>query len=210
MKKIIMLVGILVLASSCVEIDGSLQVREAFNVKKKSGFLNRKTKEITVSPRSYRASLKMASDKNFTLKLDGGDLDDVSIPLKADKDLDVPSNGRFHISHEKTDQLFDISGTISTSWENSGYYESLDSCSWTSTEKKCDKVCEPATGRCEVQCRDVSTTYNGKKRVEYHYSVTTRNLNLEIMRANSTGIVATFVGTDTESTKVVDRESACW
>ena len=210
MKKFLMLVGILVLASSCVEIDGSLQVREAFNVKKKSGFLNRKTKQITVSPRSYKASLKMASDKNFTLKLDGGDLDDVSIPLKAEKDLDVPFNGRFHISHEKTDQPFDISGTINTSWENSGYYESLDSCSWTSTEKKCDKVCEPSTGRCEVQCRDVTTTYNGKKKVEYHYSVTTRDLNLEIMRANSTGIVATFVGTDTESTKVVDRESACW
>ena len=210
MKKFLMLVGILVLASSCVEIDGSLQVREAFNVKKKSGFLNRKTKQITVSPRSYKASLKMASDKNFTLKLDGGDLDDVSIPLKAEKDLDVPFNGRFNISHEKTDQPFDISGTINTSWENSGYYESLDSCSWTSTEKKCDKVCEPSTGRCEVQCRDVTTTYNGKKKVEYHYSVTTRDLNLEIMRANSTGIVATFVGTDTESTKVVDRESACW
>lgn len=210
MKKIMMLVGILVLASSCVEINGGLQVHEAFTVKKKSGFLNRKTKEITVSPRSYKASLKMASDKNFTLKLDGGDLDDVSIPLKAEKDLDVPYNGRFNISHEKIDQPFDISGTIATSWENSGYNEALESCSWTSTEKKCDKVCDSATGRCEVQCRDVTTTFNGKKRVEYHYSYTRRDLNLEIMRANSTGIVATFVGSDTESVKVVDRESACW
>lgn len=205
-----MLVGIFMLATSCVEINGGLQVHESFTVKKKSGFLNRKTKEVTVSPRSYRASLKMVSDKNFTLKLDGGDLDDISVPLKAESDLDVPLNGRFNISHEKIGQPFDVSGTIHTSWENSGYYESLDSCSWTTTEKKCDKVCEPATGRCEVQCRDVTTTINGKKKVEYHYSITNRDLNLEIMRANSTGIVATFIGSDSESTKVVDREGACW
>lgn len=210
MKKMLMLVGIFMLATSCVEINGRLQVHEAFTVKKKSGFLNRKTKEVNVNPRSYSASLKFVSDKNFTLKLDGGDLDDISVPLKAEKDLDVPYNGRFNISHEKIGQPFDISGTINTSWENSGYNEALESCSWTATEKKCEKVCEQSTGRCDVQCRDVTTTFNGKKRVEFHYSYTTRDLNLEIMRANSSGVVATFVGTDTESTKVVDRESACW
>jgi hypothetical protein len=210
MKKIMMLIGIFILTTSCVEINGRLQVHETFIVKKKSGFLNRKTKEVDVRPRSYDASLKFISDKNFTLKLDGGDLDNISVPLKAEKDLDIPFNGRFNISHETIGQPFDISGTINTSWENSGYNESLDSCSWSTTEKKCDKVCEPATGRCEVLCRDVTTTFNGKKRVEYHYSYTRRILNLEIMRANSTGIVATFAGSDIESTKVVDRESACW
>lgn len=198
------------LATSCVEIDGRLQVHEAFAVKKKSGFLNRKTKEVKVSPRAYQASLKFVSDKKFTLKLDGGDLDDISVPLKADKDLKVPYNGKFHISHEKTDQPFDVSGTIHTEWENSGYYEEMASCSWTTTENRCEKICNRETNRCEVECREVTTTFQGKKRVEYHYSITKRDLNLEIMRANSTGIVATFVGTDTQSDKVIDRESACW
>ena len=198
------------LVTSCVEIDGRLQVHEAFNVKKKSGFLNRKTKEVKVSPRAYTASLKFVSDKNFTLKLDGGDLDNISVPLKADKDLKVPYNGKFHISHEKTDQPFDVSGTIHTEWENSGYYEEMASCSWTTTENRCEKVCSRETNRCEVECREVTTTFQGKKRVEYHYSITKRDLNLEIMRANSTGVVATFVGSDTQSDKVIDRESACW
>jgi hypothetical protein len=206
----LMLVGIFMLATSCVEINGRLQVHESFKVKKKSGFLNRKTKEVEVSPRSYSASLKFVSDKNFTLKLDGGDLDDISVPLKAEKDLDVPYNGRFNISHEKIGQPFDISGTINTSWENSGYNESLESCSWTTTEKRCEKVCDSATRSCDVQCRDVTITFNGKKRVEYHYSYTRRDLNLEISRANSSAVVATFVGSDTESNRVIDRESACW
>ena len=205
-----MLVGLCMLVTSCVEIDGRLQVHEAFNVKKKSGFLNRKTKEVKVSPRAYTASLKFVSDKNFTLKLDGGDLDNISVPLKADKDLKVPYNGKFHISHEKTDQPFDVSGTIHTEWENSGYYEEMASCSWTTTENRCEKVCSRETNRCEVECREVTTTFQGKKRVEYHYSITKRDLNLEIMRANSTGVVATFVGSDTQSDKVIDRESACW
>ena len=205
-----MLVGILLLSTSCVEINGRLQVHEAFTVKKKSGFLNRKTKEVRVDPRSYTASIKFVSDKNFKLELDGGNLDNIDVPIKAEKDLDVPSNGRFHISHEKINQPFDISGVIDTQWENSGYYEELVSCSWNTTERKCEKVCDKETNRCEVQCRDVTTTFQGKKRVEYHYSIVRRQLQLELMRANSTGVVATFIGADTETNKVVDRESACW
>ena len=117
---------------------------------------------------------------------------------------------RFHISHNKIDQPFDISGVINTQWESSGYNEELVSCSWNTTERKCDKVCDKVTNQCEVQCRDVTTTFQGKKRVEYHYSIVHRNLQLEIMRSDSTGVVATFVGSDTERTKVVDRESTCW
>ena len=198
------------LATSCVEINGKLQVYEGFTVKKKSGFLNRKTKEVRVDPRAYTASIKFVSERNFSLQLDGGLLDNINVPLKAEKDLNIPTNGRFHIAHEKIDQPFDISGVIDTQREISGYNEEMVSCSWNTTDRRCEKICFKETQRCEVQCRDVTTTYYGKKRVEYHYSIVRRHLNLEIMRANSTGVVATFTGSDTETNKIIDRQSACW
>jgi hypothetical protein len=206
----LMLIGIFMLTTSCVEIDGRLQVHEAFTVKKKSGFLNRKTKEVRVDPRAYTASIKFVSDKKYNLQLDGGSLDNISVPLKAERDLKIPSNGRFYISHETIDQPFDVGGVIDTQRESSGYNTEMVSCSWNTTERKCEKVCSKETNRCEVQCRDVTTTFYGRKRVEYHYSIVRRHLELEIMRANSTGVVATFVGSDTETNKVIDRESSCW
>lgn len=198
------------LATSCVEINGKLQVYEGFTVKKKTGFLNRKTKEVRVDPRAYTASIKFVSERNFNLQLDGGLLDNINVPLKAEKDLNIPTNGRFHISHERIDQPFDISGVIDTQREISGYSEEMVSCSWSTIDRRCEKVCFKETRRCEVQCRDVTTTHFGKKRVEYHYSIIRRHLNLEIMRANSTGVVATFTGSDTETNKIIDRQSNCW
>ena len=196
--------------SSCVEINGNLQVFESFNVKKKSGFLNLKTREVQVDPRNYKASIKFVSDKKFNLHLDGGSHKNISIPVKAEGRLDIPDNGRFNISHDETDQPFDISGIINTHREMTGYNQETVICSQDVTERKCEKVCDREIGSCDVVCRDVTMTINGRKNVQFHYLLVHRQLSLEIMKENSTGVVAAFVGSDTESTKIIDHESACW
>lgn len=198
------------LATSCVEINGNLQVYESFNVKKKSGFLNNKTKEVRVDPRGYNASIKFISDRKFNLHLDGETLNNITVPIKAEKKLDIPANGRFYISRDKIDQPFNITGNINTQRETNGYNEEVVSCSWEATERKCEKVCNKETNSCEVICRDVTTTRNGRKSVQFHYSLVHRYLELEIMNEKSSRVVAAFTGTDTEVTKIIDRESSCW
>ena len=47
MKKIMTLLGLLMLSTSCLTLDGQLRVTESFNVKKKGGFLNLKLKDVT-------------------------------------------------------------------------------------------------------------------------------------------------------------------
>jgi len=74
MKKMMMLLGVLLLSTSCLTIDGHLKVSESFMVKKKGGFLNLKLKDQQVDPALYSASLKVKSDKNYTLELSGGSL----------------------------------------------------------------------------------------------------------------------------------------
>lgn len=209
MKRSLLCLGILLLSTSCLTIDGRLQVTEAFNVKKKTGFLNLKTKEVRVAPNSYSASLKVKSDKNFVLTLKGGSIGEIEVPIKAERDLHVPENGAFQISHEKINQPFDISGAINTDVQDSDYTEARESCSWSVKENKCDKVCSRETGKCDILCKEVSTTIYGKQDVASHYRTIRRDLQLEFMKADSTGVIARFTGRDIESERIIDRRSEC-
>ena len=208
MKKMVMMLGVLLLSTSCLTLDGSLQVREAFTVKKKSGFLNLKTKEVRIDPAGYRASLKVKSDKNYSLQLEGGSIGKIDVPLKAKSDLNIPFDGAFNISHEQIDQPFDVAGIINTDIDESGYTNAVEACSWNITERKCDKVCDK-DNKCDVVCRDVSVTLKGHKDVAYHYRTTRRDLSLDFTRAGSTSLVASFAGSDVATEKIVDRESQC-
>jgi len=209
MKKFVTLLGVLLLTTSCLDLDGSLHVSETFKVKKKSGFLNLKTKEIEVRPASYRASLKVKSDKNVTLEISGGDLGEIKVPIKADKDLQIPRDGKFAISHEKIDQPFDVVGFINTDVSYSDIYRAVENCSWTTTERRCEKVCTTEPRKCDVVCKDVQITHEGRKEVEYHYRWTKRDVNLEFMRADSTALAATMQASDTQTDRIVDHESLC-
>jgi hypothetical protein len=209
MKRILLCMGILLLSTSCLTIDGSLQVSEAFSVKKKSGFLNLKTKTVTVDPNSYAASLKVKSDKNYVLNLKGGSIGEIDIPIKAEKDLEIPENGSFHISHESIGQPFDLSGEIATDVQLYNYTQGLQSCTWSVTEKRCDKVCVKETGKCEVVCHNEVTTFDGQQMVATHQRSVTRDLSMEFMKADSTGVIAHFSGHDFESETIVDSKGTC-
>lgn len=201
--------GVLLLTTSCLSLDGQLNVHETFRVKKKSGFLNLKTKEVEVRPASYKASLKVKSDKNYTLELEGGDLGKILVPIKAEKDLDIPRDGKFAISHEKINQPFDVTGFINTDVSFSGINYSIENCTWTTKENRCEKVCTGEPRKCDVVCKEFTITHEGRKEVDFHYRWTKRDIDLEFMKAGSTGLVATMRATDTETDKIIDRESLC-
>ena len=101
MKNVLLMMGVLLLSTSCLTLDGQLRVSESFMVKKKGGFLNLKLKDVKVEPAVYSASLKVKSDKNYTLELSGGNLGKILVPIKAASDLEIPTNGAFSLSHEK-------------------------------------------------------------------------------------------------------------
>lgn len=209
MKKMMLVLGMVLLSASCIKLDGRLEVHEAFTVKKKSGFLNLKRKDVRIDKNIYSATLKVKSDKNYNLELKGGSIGEVLIPIKAERDLDMPSNGAFTISHEKIDQPFDLSGVINTDVSEYGYSDETISCTWDVTEKKCEKVCNKETQKCEVICKDAITTFSGRQDIAYHYRQVVRDLKLEFMRAGSTGVIANFTGRHQETDKIIDRRSTC-
>lgn len=204
-----LLLGVLLLSTSCLTLDGQLKVTEAFMVKKKGGFLNLKLKDVSVEPAIYSASLKVKSDKNYNLEISGGSLGKIIVPIKAASDLEIPTDGAFNISHEKINQPFDLSGVINTDVDHYGYTDAIETCSWNVTEKRCEKVCVKETGKCDIVCKDEVITLQGHKEVSYHYRSIARDLSLEFMKAGSTGIIASLKAHDLETDKIVDRESVC-
>ncbi|MBY0414478.1 MAG: hypothetical protein K2Q18_09945 [Bdellovibrionales bacterium] len=209
MKKTLMLLGVLLLSVSCVELNGTLSVSEAFSVKKKSGFLNLKTKLVKVEKGQYQAELKSKSSRNLSLKLKGGSLGEIDIPIKSSDGLNIPADGQIYIEGKKIDQPFNVSGSIATDIDHYGYDHELLKCQFERVEKHCEKVCDKETQKCDVVCKEVTVTFEGLKDVDYHYRRTDRQASLEFMAEGSTAIVATLPVRGIETDKIIDRESAC-
>lgn len=219
MKNFLSLLLVSAFAVSCINLNGQLNVEQTMTVKKKGGFLNLKTKNIELAPGSYRSDLKINSDKSFTLKLraDKEDDKDILIPLKSEKAFNLPANGVFTIGGSEIEQPFDLSGTINTEISNSSNTREFENCSFSRTERHCEKVCHttpvaegrrPVT-RCDIVCRDVLVTIQGQRLVEYHYRYTHRNIDVAFLSANSANRLATFSARGTESDRINDYTGEC-
>ena len=219
MKNLINLLFVSAFAVSCINLDGLLNVEQSMVVKKKDGFLNLKTEKITLAPGSYRADLKINSQKSFTLKLrlDKKNDKEILIPIKSDDDLNVPENGNVKISGNEISQPFDLAGTIKTEYSNSDTTRDYESCTYTvRNSTRCERVCttsrsegrRPET-RCDNICRDVVITVNGSRMVEYHTRYTSRKLNVSFKDTTSKAKLASFTANGTESQRVNDYTGEC-
>ncbi|MBC7712425.1 MAG: hypothetical protein H7177_03750 [Rhizobacter sp.] len=215
MKMMITMLSVLLLSVSCVELNGTINVNQAFNVKVKSGFLNLKRKTITIAPGQYSAELNAKTKKSVSLVLKGGSLGEINIPIKSDDSLNIPFEGLINIESAKIEQPFNITGVIHTDVEQYGYATEAQSCDIQRIEHRCEKVCvkDPkdnrGEGKCDVVCRDVTVTFPGEKMVSYHYSRTDRQAELQFMAEGSTSIVATLPVHGSETSKITDNESLC-
>lgn len=209
MKQIFSVLAIMLIATSCLNPQGNLKVHESFDVKKKGGFLNLGLKNVTLSPKTYHATLKMKTDKKVNLEIEDVNGKDITLPIKSDNDMDIPNNGKFAIQHEKIGQPFDVTGVINTEYQSSEIFHGVESCTWTVNQTKCERVCTKEPLRCEQVCKDYSTTYQGHQDVTYHYETKTVNIALDLIRENSTSLVASFNGRDVDSKRVYDFVGTC-
>lgn len=206
LKNMMCLLAVAVFSASCVTLEGRLDVKQAMSAKKKAGFLNLKTKEIRIEPDLYEAKLKVNSDKSFTLKLEGRE--NILIPLRSEKDLNVPKNGRVFISHADINQPFDVSGFISTDVSETERQRAIEDCSVTVTENHCKKICENEHS-CKVECKDEQVQLKGHHLVEFHYQTIHRDLSMDLLKQEKAEVLASFHGTDTETFRVTDFEGRC-
>ena len=205
-KGIMSLLLLSLMATSCISLNGQIDVKQTMAAKKKSGFLNLKTKEIQIQPDLYKAELQINGNKNYTLKLEGRDT--ISIPIKSNTNLNMPANGKVVISHNDIGQPFDISGLIATDVTFSGRQDAVESCSWTVTENHCKKVCASSTS-CNIECHDEVVTLYGQQEIIFHYKNTYRDLAISFLKVDKGEELASFHGSNTEVEKIIDFQSVC-
>jgi hypothetical protein len=200
------LIVVSLISTSCLTLDGQLDVKQMMSAKKKSGFLNLKTKEIQIQPDLYQAELKVNSDRSYTLKLTGHE--QILIPLKSDKSLSIPSNGRVSISHNDINQPFDIDGNIATDVSNTDRIDAVEDCSWTVTENHCKKICDKPDA-CKIECADVQVTLHGRHEVSYHYRTINRDLAINFLKQDKPEVLDSFHGTDSQTDRISDYDGVC-
>lgn len=200
MKKMSLLFGILMLLSSCKEIEGELKVDQAFNVNKKYGLLNPKTREIKIGADTYKAELDFSSKKKLNLNLEGGSLGKLSILIKAEEDFEIPDyDGEFAIPHNEINQPFDIRGEIESSSTQTDVQHSTKSCTWEIVERQCDNL----------GCRDVRITIQGQQEYDYQTTYSTKRVRLKILKVGSDEVLANFSGSTTDQDTRSTNTSPC-
>jgi len=214
MKRLIILLVAALSLNSCLTLDGNLTVRETLTVKKKSGLFGLGSKKTQVGPGAYRAKFDIVSKDSFVLQLVRDGEKDIRIPLKSDRNLNVPNgNGPIFISNRELNQEYDLAGDVRTDVDEYGYARGRESCTYTTVERHCRPVCtrsENGSQHCEKVCREETITHNGYQEVQYHYRKTFRALELDFLKGGSNARVAHFSGTDTQNEKIYDYKSSCY
>ncbi len=143
MKNVAGLLVLSLMAVSCIDLKGSLNVNQVMSAEKKGGFLNLQTKTIQIQPGSYDASLKVNNAKSFTLKFKSTkeDESDILIPIKSKKEFSLPSNGPVVILGSDIAQPFDIGGNIQTNVTESNIVKTMESCTFNVKTRRCEQVC---------------------------------------------------------------------
>jgi hypothetical protein len=222
-KNVLNLMLVSAIAVSCVNLNGELNVQRPMSVNRKGGFLNLKKIRVNLDQGSYRAELTLKSNKNLSLELKmPNDQKDITIPIKSDSSLNVPTNGTIRIAGSSIDQPFNISGTINTTYSDSPSVSGYESCTYTRTEYRWERVCRDVNEgghdrdhrdhreeRCSDERRTVEVSTTGSQFVVSHTSTTNRNITAVLKDLDSKAEVATLNASGSESVRVVESTGIC-
>lgn len=214
MKQLMSVLLVSVAATACVNLNGQLDVKQPLNAKIKSGFLHLQTKDTQIQPGIYDVSLSSRSDKKILLKIkpQGTDQKEISIPIKGQEDLDIPSVGEFKLSSGEIGQPFDVVGSLKTEYSESSRERILESCTITRFETHCfDIGNQPSSGQFppQVNCTEVTVSIPGEKVVEYHTAYTSRDATANFINPQTKDVLAELTSSGTESHRVTDFEGPC-
>jgi len=196
MKRLLFVFFVSLMAVSCVNLKGELNVLQAFDVKTKSGLFNH-DKMIKLESGIYGAELKLVSEKKLKLVLKPADGKEITIPIKSENDLNIPTQGDFTILGSTIDQLFDIEGHIVTTVTTGPQVQTSEACTIQYVQPVCTVINHV------YQCHDQTVTYPGRRYVTYHMVYTARDLDLNFV--NSEKLTLAQLGSSGTEAKRVDE-----
>lgn len=194
--------------------EGMIDVQSAMSVTDKKG------KQLVLPVGAIQSKIQVDGDKpgKQVLKIQlvnyaGNGGKDFKMELKIPANVAVPtSNGAFSVSGAQVGQAFDLAGDVSTDVRSGSQIRGSESCSWTESERVCERVqVQEPGGRChyDTVCKDQLVTRYGEREIEYHDEYTHVHVNAQFLAPGSAALLASFAGDRDWSNRINDYTGSC-
>jgi hypothetical protein len=214
MKKLFLalsLLPVLGLVGCDVELNGTANVAQPFNMVDKKG----KTFTIPAGQRS----IEMEIDQNGSgkksevkIKIDDASGKERKVEMKVPAGVIPERTGSFRIVGSSVGQPVDIAGNVVTQESDSPRVRTTQTCTYYVREYRCERVAvRDRDGRIhyERRCGYVDVPVSGQQEIEYHTHYIQVNGNGQFITPDNMA-VANWSGAYSASQRVTDYESACY
>lgn len=210
--KFISLLTFCLFFTACKDLTGALSVAPGgLTLKHKTIFNNLKKKHIPAGEHHGKLTFESKTKAKLSLKIAGKSK---NFKIQLPKGAEFPKHtGDFHFTAEELEQNFDLVGDITTTTEYGQSYVSTKSCSISTRERVCRRVCKenprPNERKCRRVCNYETVYHTGIKDIEVHPSTTTQILNVNFQNPDAGNSLAAFGGRHVEFDSYSTDLSSC-
>ena len=193
MKRIISLFMIFLLAVSCRDLAGKMDIYEDLVFKKKGN-------DIHVYEGNYNAKIKFSSKRKIKLKIDGK-----KITFRIPKGSSIPKeNGNLYLTPEQTRQPYGLYGQVESKNDYSHKKEGYESCSWRRSYLYCHYNRSGYRS-----CYTRYYHYYGSRFVRFQDKTTQKDYLFKIVDPDSENKLAVFNATRTNKERIYQYIGYC-
>lgn len=223
MRNLLGFLCIVFLSASCMEVDGTLNVKQDVTFQNVTIETANREQDMTVPAGNYRAQLEFKSRERVVLEIKDfyKNNRDIDIEFDIPKGSGIPQdNGNFFLSAADVGQPYDIAGEVNTDITRSPRRYDQEQCTYTDYERRCQRVCRNVCRtrpdgrrvcrqRCENRCRNVRVTKWGWRDIEYHVRTEEKDYEVEILVPGTNTQAAVFQGDYRNSQTIIDYRGMC-
>lgn len=134
--------------------------------------------------------------------------------LKVPRKVELPkTSGEISLSAAQVGVNMDVKGTIDTQYSTSDTTRTTETCTYEVPVQECgwvDREDEEGNTHSVYDCWTEYETHYGTHEVEYYYSYTDKDLNLQLFRGNTNVLLSTYHGTWHNSDKIYTYQGECY
>lgn len=209
----VMALAMVLMATSCMEINGTLSVKREVTFNQSD----------VLAVGDYVSQLKINSRDRVTLEVRNGKSNqrDLDVDFDIPKGSSIPQdNGNFFFRADEVGQPYDLSGEVQTDITRSARRFEREQCTYTDYETRCRRVCQNicrtrpdgrrvCRQRCENRCSRVAVTRWGLRDIEFYIRTENKDYFVELLLPNSNRQAAHFDGNYRRSQRIIEYRGQC-
>lgn len=228
MNKLLLpiLTGTILLLASCKqEYFGTFNINHPIQLRSTKG------ENVLMNPESKSAKIKFTGEKKFELIIKTH-LGERKFQFKTEQNLKKISSGDvLNLPANTNGQQYHLVAVYNVSTSSSGLQRSVESCTYYTTEYRCEQIkqpnschqvteCDPSGTSCKVRevcndgqtvtrCGDVQVSRSGNQEVEYDLRTTLSRMDGRLLHPANNAQVATLNVSDSESERIYQYRGLC-